>query len=105
EQSGEGDSYTRPAKPDRPAAAHASAGRGRIAGRKRRDPAASRVGPRGGSGATASTASRRASATAPSAAPTFNATPIHVVARMPSAGSSQKPAAIAPAAAPAVFAA
>jgi hypothetical protein len=40
---------------------------------------------------------------APAAATTFNTTPTYVVARRPIAGIRKKPAAIAPAAAPAVF--
>jgi hypothetical protein len=46
-----------------------------------------------------------ASQSAPPAAMTFKSTPTHVVPRRPSAGISQNPAAIAPTAAPAVFAA
>src|SRR5438093_2533328 len=46
----------------------------------------------------------RASHSAPAAASAFNATPMSVVPRTPIAGISQKPAAIAPAAAPAVLA-
>src|SRR5438105_749630 len=46
---------------------------------------------------------RPASHIAPVAATTFSATPTHVVPRRPRAGMSQKPAPIAPSAAPAVF--
>src|SRR3989442_12029166 len=46
----------------------------------------------------------RASHSAPAAASAFNATPMSVVPRTPTAGISQKPAATAPAAAPAVLA-
>ncbi|SRR5258706_7909632 len=45
------------------------------------------------------------SQSAPPAAIAFKSTPIHVVPRRPRAGISQNPAAIAPTAAPAVFAA
>src|SRR5204862_1266608 len=48
---------------------------------------------------------RDASQIAPPAATPFSAMPIHVVARRPMAGRSQKPVATAPSAAPAVFAA
>src|SRR5947208_1422162 len=50
-------------------------------------------------------ASRRESHSAPRAAAPLSATPTQVVARRPTAGSNQNPAPIAPAAAPAVFAA
>src|SRR5262249_7691755 len=63
--------------------------------------------PEGCATATRSSSSKALFAihSAPAAAERLGATPTQVVPRRPSAGTSQKPAAIAPVAAPAVFAA
>src|SRR5262245_33792479 len=104
-------SKTSAVKPENAAAVHASVGSGSGTGDD-----GSRRGcfrpfldfsglTAGGTGSATSIVSRRESQSAPSPAVTLSATPIHVVPRRPRDGISQKPAPIAPAAAPAVLAA
>src|SRR5919204_3751184 len=99
-------------KPDTAAALHARPGRGTESNRAdvvRTFRSALRgrfscAGPKACTTAAFSACAFRASHSAPAAARTFSATPTNVVPRTPIAGISQKPAAIAPAAAPAVLA-
>ena len=104
------------AKPESAAAAHASSGAGDAAGgdedierrvrRERRDCFFFVVACRFSASSAISAFDvtvRDWSHHAPAAAMTFSRTPTHVVARRPMAGIRKKPAAMAPAAAPAVF--
>src|SRR5919197_4838843 len=98
-------------KPDSPAAEHASHGRGASITRAaslERAPRPFQVwgfGRREALAASSAVTARRASESAPSAAAALRATPVNVAPRRPIAGINQKPATIAPAAAPDVFAA
>src|SRR5713226_2614303 len=97
------------AKPESAAAVQARAGAGAASierkGRKAREEFVLGCVFAGSAGFTFHVAGRDASHSAPAAATRFNATPTQVVARRPIAGIRKKPAAIAPAAAPAVLAA
>src|SRR5438132_4715716 len=107
-------SYTSAANPDSAAAAHASSGDGERASTFNPPslPRARRELRRGRLRVTAETVVcagasgvSRDSHRAPAAATTFSVTPTYVVARRPTAGIRKNPAATAPPAAPAVFAA
>src|SRR5687768_2747164 len=93
-------SYTSAANPDRAAAVIATTG---AAAMLRGLTGAARRARRAGRGLRDLSRCTRAIHSAPHAAAMLSAIATHVVPRMPNVGISQKPAAIAPAAAPAVL--